>query len=219
MKYNRYREGYEQHVVKNGYRNWILAEIVREGYRRGYYVLVLVKRLKHLKFLSKRLADVPHRIVAGTDYRGEKFVEKKGKLVRKVIGDKIEVKTRRKHIKRFEEGRIRVILANDVFKKGIDVKRLDVVIDGAAQKSKDDALQKFGRGVRLHPEKSGLIYFDLSDQDEHNKRNWFATAARSRKRAFTGARLTIREFEWKDDVEALYEKAERWLKKELVKTL
>ena len=214
MRYNKYLLGYNQYIVHNGERNWVISRLAREGYRRGYYVIVLLKRLEHLKLVSEMMGNVPHKIVAGVDYQGEKFVEKKGKLIRKVIGPKIEVSQRQKTTRRFEAGEVKVILANDVFKTGVNIKRVDVIIDGAAQKSKDDAIQKFGRGVRLHPDKTGLLYFDLADQDAYNKRNWFTKAAKSRKRAFMLAGLTTKDFAWKDDAGKCYDFAEKVLKKE-----
>lgn len=224
MRYNAYQENYEAKIVRNARRNKILAEFVREGYRRGYWVILLLQRLEHLKWVSKRLHDVPHRIVAGTDYKGTKWVEKvvhgKTKFMKVVVGDKIKVRERQKTTRKFEAGDIRVILANEVFKKGVSIKRLDVGIDGAAKKSKDDALQKFGRGLRLHPDKGGFIYFDLADEDPDNKKNWFAKAARTRKRAYKGAGITTRDFDWKEDldirenVKLMYELAEKTLRKE-----
>lgn len=52
---------------------------------------------------------------------------------------------------------------------------MDVLIDASAMKSKNNAVQKYGRGVRMQSEKKGLIYIDISD-----KGNRFEKAAKSR---------------------------------------
>jgi len=216
-----YMEAYQERIVENPERNQLIASLVREGRSRGYHVIVLLERLRHLKLVSLRLEGIPFRIVAGVDYKGEhqKWDEKKGKLVRVVEGEKIDVEKRQKITGKFEDSKVRVILANKVFKKGVNIKRVDVIINGGGMKSKDDALQAFGRGVRLHPDKGGLLYFDIADTDEKNKSNWFAKAARSRKRAFRLAEIVTKDFVWEKDGEAkeLYDRAEKVLRKELKK--
>lgn len=217
-----YMQAYSERIVENSERNQLIATLIKEGRSRGYHVIVLLERLRHLKLVSQLIQDIPHRIVAGQDYQGEhqKWDHKKNKLVRVVEGKMIDVKTRQKITSKFEDSRVRVILANRVFKKGINIKRVDVIINGSASKSKDDAIQCFGRGVRLHPDKSGLLYFDIADQDLDNKRNWFARAARSRKKAFTQAGIVTQDFTWKgykDEAEELYNKAEAVLRRELQK--
>lgn len=214
-----YLEAYQERIVENPERNQMIADLVREGRSRGYHVIVLLERLRHLKLVSERLKGIPFRIAAGVAYKGEhqRWDEKKGKLVRIVEGESITSAQRQKMVKKFEDSKVRVILANKVFKKGISINRLDVIINGSASKSKDDALQCFGRGVRLHADKSGLLYFDIADYSKSNPKNWFAKAARSRKRAFVAANIVIKDFEWNDDAAEAYDVAEKLLKKELKK--
>lgn len=206
IKLFKYEDLYKERLVKNSERNALIAELVRRAYKKGKYTIVLVDRLKHLSRLSHRLEDVPHKIVAGT-FRGEG----------------ISVETRMKHKKRFEKGKIRVILANKVFKKGVDIKRVDVIIDGAGKRSKNDAIQKFGRGVRKHIAKYGLLYFDISDYDIYDKhrkkQNSLAVAAKSRRRALIQAGITVKKFVWKDegDSKKLFKFAEKSLQKEISK--
>jgi superfamily II DNA or RNA helicase len=136
-------------------RNKVIAGLVQEAYKRGKHTVVLLERVQHLKDLSN-LLKVPHFTLYG-----EKHVDER------VESTKI-----------FESGGIRVILANKIFKKGINIKRLDLIIDGAAMKSKNDSQQKYGRGVRLCDGKVGLIYIDIAD-----KGNRFEKAAKSRRTA------------------------------------
>jgi superfamily II DNA or RNA helicase len=138
-----YQDNYRRKITENAERNALLEFLVRELRNRKYYTILLLNRVAHLKEMSHRLSDIPHRIVYG-----EKKVEE-----------------RRGAVSKFEQGKVRVILSNRVFKKGINIKRLDAIIDGAAMKSQNDAQQKYGRGVRLHEHKLGLMYFDISDYD------------------------------------------------------
>jgi len=109
---------------------------------------------------------------------------------------------------------VRVILANSVFKKGIDIKRVDAIVDAAAGRSESDAVQKYGRGIRLHDEKTGLLYFDVNDWDQKNGDNWFWKGARYRTRALKRNGVPMYRFVWEEDGEGkeLVEAAEGWLK-------
>lgn len=197
-------EAYVEYIVRNSERNWLIAEIIEEANRLGKYTIVLVERLKHLEKLSRRLVDkgIVHKIVSGT-----------------FKGKDISVNTRLKSQKKFEAGKIRVILANKVFKKGVDIKRVDCIINAAGRKSKEDAIQIFGRGIRTHSDKAGLEYFDISDQDDSksSKKNWFAKASRRRTRAYRESGLTVKRFIWNENPMELFQRADKWLKKEIKK--
>ena len=90
-------------------------------------------------------------------------------------------------MKDFEHDEFRLILANVVFSKGIDIKRVDAIIDAAAKRNPDDALQKFGRGVRLHKDKKRLLYYDVADVG-----NRFEDAAKERRKAFERAGIEVK---------------------------
>lgn len=192
-------ETYSQYIVWNEERNWVLSELIKASYRRGKYVICLVTRVKHLKLLSDRL-KMPHRVVSGT-FEGQGIN----------IVDRIETK------EKFEKGKIRVILANTVFKKGVDIKRVDVIIDGCAGKNENDPIQKFGRGIRLHNEKDGLLYFDLNDEDEKNDENWFHVAAKLRTRSLKRAGVELHSYRWNlsSSGEEVLDRAEMWLQNKL----
>lgn len=214
--YESSNEAYVDEIVRNKNRNRVIERIIRRGNRKGKYTIVLVERLKHLSRISHGLGDVPHRIIAGT-FRG-KSIKKQDRI---------------KHQKHFEKGKIRVILANKVMKKGVDIKRVDVGIDGAARQSREDAVQKFGRLVRLHDDKTGAIYIDICDTDKYDKDraaynkyhtkkkklNWFAKAAKRRARGLKLAGITVKKFKWGVDGKEreLFKQAEYWLKKEIKK--
>lgn len=195
---------YRRKIVANPLRNALLAALVGEAYKRGKFTIILVSRVQHLSELSSLLAHIPHRVVSGTFE--DEYVE---------LEDRMTVK------RAFEAGKLRVLICNAVFKKGIDIKRVDCIIDGAATKSENDVIQKFGRGVRLHDDKAGLLYFDIGDYDSKNKENWFNLASISRYKALKQVGIKVEKFRWDSYVfseiqtETLFNEAEKRLLKEL----
>jgi superfamily II DNA or RNA helicase len=193
---SKWKELYDKYIVDNDERNFLIESLVRKNYIRDKYTIVLVTRLRHLKQLSDRFSDIPHRVVSGT-----------------FEGKSIKVKDRMKFKDKFEEGKVRLILANVVFSKGITIKRVDVVIDASAGKNPDDALQKYGRGIGLHENKVGLLHFDISDYDTQNEKNYFSRSAKSRRKALQDAGVEVHKLRWQDetDTEGIVDRAERWL--------
>ena len=157
-----YQELYSEIIVEGKKRNEFIVAIVQEAYKRGKHIIVLLQRINHITGLSKRLKGIPHRLVFG----------------------QVSVENRMLAQKHFEKEKVRVILTNVVFKKGINIKRIDVIVDGAAMKSKNDAVQKYGRGVRLCDGKDGLLYFDIADSG-----NRFEKAAISRRTALVQTKI------------------------------
>jgi superfamily II DNA or RNA helicase len=201
---------YRKRIVKNGERNYVITQLTKYAVRNGKYVCIVVERLKHLEEISERLKDlhVKHKVVAGT-YKG------KG----------IKVKERFKSKDKFEEGKIRCLVVNKVFKKGIDIKRLDLIINAAGKPSVNDAIQVFGRGVRRHKDKVGLICFDVNDVDSRDKerrhrkekQNWLSVSAKRRIRALKKAGIIVRKIVWNEDLSFndILKQAEKYLQKEL----
>jgi superfamily II DNA or RNA helicase len=173
---------YDEKIVHDVARNEVVEDIIRKARKEGRFSAALVTRVEHLRELADRLPDVPHRVIAGT-FRGQH----------------VDIKDRMLFKDSFEEGKVRVIIANTVMKKGVNIKRLDVVVDAAAGSNPNDPIQKFGRGVRLHEDKDGLLYFDISDYDPDNRYNWFQKAAKRRARALKQAGIPVHVFWWGKD--------------------
>lgn len=198
QKYYGWAQLYRESIVENRARNWLVAELVEEAERRGYYTVVLVTRIQHLKEISRKLQKlkIAHRIVAGT-----------------YDGSSVKIEDRMASKDDFEQGKVKVIVANTVFKKGINIKRLDFIIDAAANRSEDDAIQKFGRGLRQHKDKKGLLFFDIADQDS-NKKNWFRTSSNDRKKAYLRQGIKVKQTKWWNypgQIERIIDNAELWL--------
>ncbi len=201
-------EAYVDRIVTNEERNHLVGRLVKRAHKKGKYVIVLVDRIKHLERLSRRLDQerIKHKIAAG-QFKGEK----------------LRTKDRARDTEKFEQGKFRVILANKVFKKGVDIKRLDVVINAAGLGSQNDAVQVFGRGIRKHADKFGLLYFDISDTDRFDavrkyskkseKRNWFSEAAKKRKRALKKVGIPIVQTQSNHSTRTIFKLGEKELSK------
>lgn len=137
-----YHEDYRKYQVRSKRRNQLVSQIVRQALDLGKHVVVLVDRIDHVKRLSRRLKDISHQTIFGERTTIERVQAKAG----------------------FESEEIRLLIVNRVFQKGINLKKLDVIIDASAGQGSNQTIQKFGRGVRLCENKRGLIYFDIGDQ-------------------------------------------------------
>ncbi len=162
----------------------------------------------HLEEVSKKLKtlNVKHKVIAGT-YKGK--------------GIKVSKRLERKQ--KFEDGKIRCLVVNKVMKKGIDIKRVDVIINAAGKPNTNDCIQIFGRGVRTHNDKTGLICFDIFDLDTRDKRrqkkNWLHKASKRRIRAYKKVGLTVKQIQYTEDISytEVFKKAELWLQQEISK--
>jgi DNA repair protein RadD len=173
-----FAQQYSDLIVDNPDRNQLVCHLVREAVRRNRYPIVLVERVRHLKLLSKALNDLPHSLVYGA----------------KKVEDRVQAK------KDFEAGEVRVLIANTVFQKGIDVKKIDVVIDAGGMKSKNRAVQIFGRGIRLADGKKGLLHFDITDLD-----NRFERAGKMRRSAFKNKGIPVKKVAAEVEARELFE--------------
>lgn len=139
----------DEEVVYNPAKLNACVGIVEALLRAGRYVIIIVSRVAHIKILQDVFEPTPHRAVYGAIKKGE----------------------RDKALSMFEAGTIKLLITNVVFKKGVNIKRVDAIIDMAEMSSKNDAVQKFGRGVRLHAQKQDLLYIDFGTQHGRFFRN------------------------------------------------
>ena len=162
----KYREDLEAQVVQNETKlaacRGLVEELLQEMDR---HVVVLTDRVAHLKDVADVLQDFPHRLAYGD----------------------VEVAERSQAKREFERDEIPLLIANKVFKKGVSIKRIDAMIDMAEGRSKNDALQKYGRGVRLHRKKTELLYIDIGTDTGSR----FSKNATSRRRALQAAGIKV----------------------------
>lgn len=194
-------EEYDKVIAKSKRHNRIIEKLIRYGIKRKRFILQLVKRPKHVRILSRRLVDIPHKTAYGA----------------------IKVRDRNAARQELENKSIRVLIANQVFRKGTNIKRLDMIIDAAHLPNENDAQQKLGRGVRLCDGKLGLIYIDIGYEnlDGVSKKDYnynrFARAARKREKALKALTVPVYRFEWNGSAKAVIRFAEAKLEKFIAK--
>jgi superfamily II DNA or RNA helicase len=137
---------YRYRISLNKARNNLIEELVREGLKRGRKVVVLVNQRIHLSVLSKRLADTQHVAVSGE--------------VRKE--DRIDA------MRRMDAGELNLILASQVFAKGVDIVSVDMLIDATALPNANNTMQRYGRGTRKGKGKGDLLYIDIQDRGKYS---------------------------------------------------
>lgn len=162
-----YGRDYDKFIVNGKKRNEVTEKLVRRLHKKKKYIVLVVERLKHLYELSKSLEDIKHKIVCGA----------------------IDANSRFRFKQKFDEGNFRLLIVNKVFTKGIDIKRVDAIVDAAGSGNENRAGQVYGRGVRLHKDKDGLELYDISDVG-----NRFEKAAKRRKRAYKALGVKVKTY-------------------------
>ena len=160
-----YHIAYDEEVVHNEAKHQAALMIVRDLIAAGRYVLLLVSRIEHLHIMDRLFADVPHGLAYG----------------------EISKDDRARWLKLFEMGKVKLLIANVVFEKGINCKRVDAIVDMAEMRSKNTVIQKYGRGVRQHADKEELIYVDFGTSTGRFRKN-----ARSRLKALRQEEIPVK---------------------------
>jgi len=138
---------YDRGIVWYEPRNRRITRLVQDYYEQGKKILVLFKSIPHGDRLSTMLwtekdKDEEETFIAHTKLDGESSLEE-----------------REEALSSFREGKLRVLLASDIFQQGVDLPDIDVVINAAAGKSVIGVLQRFGRGLRG----DDLVLVDFAD--------------------------------------------------------
>jgi superfamily II DNA or RNA helicase len=176
---------YRFHICLNKERNDVIESLAREGVRRGLPTIILVQQRIHLKTLSKRLEDIKHHAICGD---------------KSISGDSA---SRIKAMKDMDAGRVLLLIATNVFGKGVNIKKLEVIIDGTGLPNRNRAIQRYGRGVRQSEGKTLLRYIDISDRC-----NAFSHAAFARASAFAEIDAEIIELDWHNNPGKVFTKLE-----------
>jgi superfamily II DNA or RNA helicase len=69
-------------------------------------------------------------------------------------------------LKKFMNGDFPVIVASSILNVGVNLVELKSAVNAASGDSRIDALQKPGRGLRLHANKPRFVYVDYNDQED-----------------------------------------------------
>ncbi len=174
LKEKYFEEGPERDYFKTVVCNFtvshfLLRDLVGEALKQKMAVVVLADRVTHIKLLAKALEEYNPQTIYG----------------------EVKQLARSKILKRFEHKSYNFIIASRIFTEGLNVKRISMIVDCAQKSNQNDAMQKLGRGARLHKDKKhGLIYVDISTSPEMMKQ------ARSRRNVFKKAGLPVKVLDW-----------------------
>jgi superfamily II DNA or RNA helicase len=135
-----HREEYNVQVLENNVKHEAARRISVYLIKHNRHVVQLVSRIAHLQTMTEKMGDIRHATLWGGTKKNR----------------------RERAVARFEAGKIPLLIANQVMKKGVSVNIIDAIIDLAEQKSRNDAVQKFGRGLRLSETGTPLLYIDFS---------------------------------------------------------
>jgi len=135
----KYHDVYVDGIVNNDERNNVIKNLTK--HYDGKQILILTKLLEHQGNLKKLIPDA-YIINGGLN-----------EIVRKNV------------MKGFEDGKIKILIATiSIFEKGVDIPRLDVVINASANKGKNREIQSLGRVLRLFEGKEKAVYIDFIDK-------------------------------------------------------
>lgn len=140
-----YMDSYDKGIVKNNYRNTVIAKISEINYNKGRGVLIILNRIEHGDSISHMLdtLGIPHAFVQG----------------------EMEVEEREKHFTDMKQGKLKVLISTSLMDEGVDISGIDALIMGAGGKSLRQVLQRIGRGLRYKDDGENKLYvYDFTDR-------------------------------------------------------
>lgn len=136
-----YQKAYKEGIVDNAIRNEKIINIVKENL--GKKILIINEWKRHGRTLSTLLNQ------EGIDH----------KLLHGEISGKIRDEARRE----FEEGDLNVLLASFIFKLGVDLPSIQVLIRADGRASTITTIQILGRALRISKDKTTVQVYDFFD--------------------------------------------------------
>jgi len=147
-----YPKYYNVLIAKNAYRNKKILEIAKKESDKK--VLILTKLVEHGKELAEEL-NCPH--ITGSSNKKER---------EELLND-------------FTHGDVNMIVGTvSIFAEGIDIPRLDIIINATANKGDIKSIQMLGRVMRFFKGKEPMYY------DFYDPHRFFSSASRARIKAF-----------------------------------
>lgn len=138
-----YEQVYRTAIVENIFRNMQVAQDAMEQYNLGRNTLVLVTQIKHGEILEKMLCDLgaPATFISG----------------------KSGMKKRSRVIQDMRDGKAPIVIASTIADVGLDVPRLQSIVEAGAGKSSVTALQRLGRIMRPFEGKDKCYFITYYD--------------------------------------------------------
>ena len=142
-----YQDVYSLGIVQNRSRNKQIVDLIDQYISEGKTILVIVVQIQH-GILIQQMAErynIPIEFVQGST-EGENREQ-----IKKLLSDK----------------KIPCVISTAVWREGVNIPSLDVVINAAGGKSEIMTLQSLGRGLRKTDDKDEVIIVDFFDPSHH----------------------------------------------------
>lgn len=140
-----YKDLYTQEVVDNVERNALICDIASKHIENNNSILISIQRVAHGDILLNALS------------------KKYGAKVRFVCGDD-DSELLNQTLKDLDSKKILCAIATSVYKEGVDVKGLEILINANAMNSSVTAFQLVGRVLRKTPTKDKVLVYDIYDE-------------------------------------------------------
>ena len=141
-----YQEVYKYSVTFNSRRHKLVLQTADNLVKAGRTVLIIVSLVQH----GNNILDMAHRLFPH--------------LRIEFVWSKIPGTTRTTIKKDLNEGLVDVVIADAVWKEGVDIPTLGAIINAAGGKSEINTIQSLGRGLRTVPGiKDDVILVDILD--------------------------------------------------------
>jgi len=140
----KYAEVYKLGVTENKTRNKAIIEIAKQHTDKGETVLIIVRHIEHGEILTNMAKELHSFIIHFV--RGATEGDDREQIRELLISKKIKC-----------------VVATAVWKEGVDIPSLNILINGAGGKSEIATLQTVGRGLRKTKDKEDIIIYDFFD--------------------------------------------------------
>ncbi len=193
--HQRWRIGYVSGIVKNKWRNCLIAKRTKELTSAGLATLIMVRRKRHGRILIKRLI-------------------KKGIRAKYVHGTILtpEIVAAREAL---NNGELQALVCTSIFDEGEDIPNVGALILAVGEKSPQRLEQRLGRALRAIGGKTKAIVIDFQDLSNEYVRK------HSRKRfkfyEKLGFKVTIKDYVSKNGKLRKLPKISKWKRKKRLK--
>lgn len=149
----RHREKYhtvvKKAIVENEQRSEFIVRIARRLHELGERVFILVGSAAQSVTYGKKLKEKleSHRLIVPL-YRGSTMSSSQRETIREM----------------FTDGRVDMVVANQVFDVGTSLPSITCIINAAGGKLTHHILQRLGRGLRRKADRNAVLWVDIQDE-------------------------------------------------------
>lgn len=141
-----YHKAYQLGIVENKYRNKRIAKLCKLLCKKKKYspIIIQTKKLDHYKYLKQELdkLEIEHEYLSGKDPSSK----------------------RNDAIQRFKDGKLKILAVSRIFDEAVDIPNIRTLIIASGGKSKRQTIQRLGRGMRKHKQKTSILVIDFFDE-------------------------------------------------------